>query len=240
VRPRTDVLDPGPVGAARGRRIGQVLFSSLYRCRVLDADKVPASGPVLLASNHTGILDGPLVFGMAPRPAHFLVKSELFHGPVGWVLGQCGQIAIDRTHADRHALHQALAVLERGGVLGVFPEGSRGLGDVAAVHAGVTWLALTSGAPIVPIACLGTRRRGAGVNRPPAPGHEVAVVFGDPVRLTADPGLPRREVHRRQTERLRLVLAAHVVESSRRTGIPLTSAGAAENRSASTNLEEAS
>jgi len=132
------VLEPGPGGAARGRRVGQLLFHSLYRTKTIDADKVPASGPVLLAANHTGVLDGPLVFGLAPRPAHFLVKSELFHGPLGWVLEHCSQIRIDRSQADRNALHQALAVLARGGVVGVFPEGSRGLGDVAAVHAGVT------------------------------------------------------------------------------------------------------
>jgi len=213
--------------------VGYALFSSLYRASVVDADKVPSSGPVLLASNHTGVLDGPLVFGLSPRPAHFLVKAELFHGPVGWVLDRCGQIPIDRSRADRRALQQAVAVLARGGVVGVFPEGSRGVGDVAAVHAGVTWLALASGAPVVPIACLGTRRPGAGVGRPPAPGHRVAVVFGNPVRLTAAEGLPRREVNRQQTERLRRVLAAHVVESSRRTGISLHGV-------ARSHLEEAS
>ena len=233
---RVEVLDPGPVGAARGRRIGQVLFHTLYRSRILGAEHVPASGPVVLASNHTGVLDGPLVFGLAPRPAHFLVKAELFHGPVGWVLDRCGQIPIDRSRADRRALQQALAVLARGGVVGVFPEGSRGLGDVAAVHAGVTWLALTSGAPVVPIACLGTRRPGASIGRPPAPRQRVAVVFGEPVRLAAEPGLPRREVHRQQTEGLRRLLAAHVVESSRRTGIPLMSTGPATGP----DLEEAS
>ena len=229
----TAVMDPHPAGAACGRRVGHALFSSLYRASVVDPDKVPASGPVLLASNHTGILDGPLVFGLSPRPAHFLVKTELFHGPLGWVLDRCGQIPIDRTRADRRALQQAVTVLARGGVVGVFPEGSRGLGDVAAVHAGVTWLALASGAPVVPIACLGTRRPGASIGRPPAPRQRVAVVFGDPVRLTATDGLPRREVNRQQTERLRRVLAAHVVESSRRTGIPLHGA-------LGSHLEEAS
>jgi 1-acyl-sn-glycerol-3-phosphate acyltransferase len=182
------------------------------------------------------VLDGPLVFGLAPRPVHFLVKSELFHGPVGWVLDHCSQIPIDRSQADRRALRLALAVLGRGGVVGVFPEGSRGLGDVASVHAGITWLALSSGAPVVPIACLGTRRPGAAVGRPPAPGQRVAVVFGAPIRLAAEPGLPRREVSRRETERLRRLLAAHVVASSRRTGIPMAPAPPALRSS----LEEAS
>jgi 1-acyl-sn-glycerol-3-phosphate acyltransferase len=201
--------------------VGHALFNSLYRSQVVDAHLVPTSGPVLLASNHTGILDGPLVYGLAPRPAHFLVKAEMFHGVMGWLLNQCGQIRIDRSTADRNALAQALSVLRRGGVVGVFPEGSRGLGDVSVAHAGVTFLALATGAPVVPIACLGTRRPGAGVGRPPVPGHRVAVVFGEPVRLVAPRDLPRREASRGQTERLRQVMAQHVLNSSRRTGIPL-------------------
>lgn len=234
--PLTSTTSPAPARAARGRRVGQVLFHSLYRSRIVGAERVPTSGPVLLASNHTGILDGPLVFGLAPRPAHFLVKAEMFHGFPGWVLDRCGQIPIDRSRADRRALQQALAVLARGGVVGVFPEGSRGRGDVAAVHAGVTFLALASGAPVVPIACLGTRRPGDGVGRPPSPGNRVAVVFGDPVQLTAAPGLSRREASRQQTERLRRVLAEHVADSSARTGIPLLD----EHSDPRVDLEDAS
>ncbi len=105
--------------------------------------------------------------------------------------------------------------------MGVFPEGSRGLGDVAAVHEGITWLAMQSGAPVVPVACLGTRPPGGGVGRPPRPLQRVAVAFGDPVRLTARPGVPRRTASRELTEQLRGVLAAHVRDSSERLGIAL-------------------
>lgn len=212
---------PTARGAAIGRRIGTALFRSLYRCTVLDPGKVPPQGPVLLASNHTGIIDGPLVFGVAPRPLHFLVKQEFFHGFPGWVLDHVGQIPIDRAGVDRTALTSALAALRRGDAVGVFPEGARGRGDVAAVHEGVTWLALQSGAPVVPVACLGTRSPGAGVGRPPVPGHRMAVVFGDPVSLVASPDLPRRTASRELTEQLRVVLSAHVRSSAERTGIAL-------------------
>lgn len=212
---------PSASRAAVGRRIGTALFRSLYRCTVVDAHKVPQHAAVLLASNHTGILDGPLVLGLAPRPLHFLVKQEFFHGLPGWVLDNVGQIPIDRSGVDRTALLTALAVLHRGGAVGVFPEGARGLGDVAAVHQGVTWLALQSGAPVVPVACLGTRSQGAAVGRPPGPGHRVAVVFGDPVTLVASPDLPRRDASRELTEQLRLVLAGHVRASAERTGIAM-------------------
>jgi 1-acyl-sn-glycerol-3-phosphate acyltransferase len=214
-------VPPSSRGAAGGRRVGQLLFHSLYRTATVDSVRVPPTGPVLLASNHTGVLDGPLVFGLAPRPVHFLVKTEMFRGFAGWVLDRCGQIPIDRSGVDRTALQTALEVLRRGGAVGVFPEGSRGRGDVAAVHEGVTWLAMASGAPVVPVACLGTRRPGAGVGRPPRPGQRVGVVFGDAVHLVSTPGLPRRQASRELTEQLRQLLAGHVRTSSERTGIPL-------------------
>ncbi|MGN6302303.1 MAG: lysophospholipid acyltransferase family protein [Angustibacter sp.] len=211
------------LGAASGRRIGKLLFSSVYRSTTLDAWRVPTSGPVLFASNHTSFLDGPLVFGLAPRPVHFLVKTEMFHGLTGWFLDRFGQIPVDRSGVDRSALHSALEVLQTGGAVGVFPEGSRGLGDVATVHEGITWLAMRSGAPVVPVACLGTRVAGDEVGRPPRPLHRVAVAFGDPVTLQAPAGIPRRVASRELTEQLRGTLAAHVRDSSRRLGIALHS-----------------
>ncbi len=215
------VTAPAPLRAAVGRRVWQGVFHGCYRSTTIDGHRVPTSGPVLLASNHTGLIDGPLVFGMAPRPTHFVVKQELFHGLSGWILNQMGQIPIDRSSADRTAITTALAVLRRGGVVGVFPEGSRGLGDVAAVHAGVTFLAMASGAPIVPVACLGTRPEGSSISRPPRPGRRLAVVFGDPFTLTPPPDLPRREASRLLTEQVRSTLADHVRASSARTGIAI-------------------
>lgn len=214
---------PTHLGAASGRRIGKLLFSSVYRSTTLDVWRVPTSGPVLLASNHTSFLDGPLVFGLAPRPVHFLVKTEMFHGVTGWFLDRFGQIPVDRSGVDRTALHTGLEVLHGGGAVGVFPEGARGLGDVASVHEGITWLAMRSGAPVVPVACLGTRVVGDDVGRPPRPLHRVAVAFGDPVTLTAPVGVPRRVASRQLTEELRSTLAAHVRDSSQRLGMALHS-----------------
>ena len=217
----TQVTAPAPLRAAVGRRVWQGVFHGFYRSTTIDGHRVPTSGPVLLASNHTGLIDGPLVYGLAPRPAHFVVKQEMFHGISGFILTQMGQIPIDRSSADRTAITTALAVLARGGVVGVFPEGSRGLGDVAAVHAGVTFLAMASGAPIVPVACLGTRPLGGSVSRPPRPGQRLAVVFGDPFTLTPPAGMPRREASRLLTEQVRSTLAHHVRASAERTGIAI-------------------
>lgn len=214
-------VPPGARRAATGRRIWRGVFRTFYRTTIVDDHLVPATGPVIMASNHSGLIDGPLVMGLAPRPAHFMVKREMFHGVAGVILRGMGQIPVDRTVADRTAIGTTLAVLARGDAVGVFPEGSRGRGDVASVHAGVTFLALASGAPVVPVACLGTRPEGAGPGRLVTPFSRLAVVFGEPFSLEAPAGVPRREANRVLTEQLRQRLAAHVHASSERTGIPL-------------------
>ena len=68
---------------------------------------------MLLAANHTGVIDGPILHGVVPRHAHLMVKEEMFRGPLGRVLRGAGQIPVDRT-GGRAALTSALAVLKRG------------------------------------------------------------------------------------------------------------------------------
>jgi 1-acyl-sn-glycerol-3-phosphate acyltransferase len=218
---RASYLAPDGRRAAVGRAAWRAVFRTFYRTQIVDDHLVPATGPLIMAANHSGLVDGPVVMGLAPRPAHFMVKKEMFHGISGVILRAVGQIPVDRTVADRTAIGTTLAVLARGDVVGVFPEGSRGAGDVAAVLAGVTFLALASGAPVVPVACLGTRPEGGGPGRLVRPFSRLAVVFGEPFTLQAPAGVPRREANRLLTEQLRQRLAAHVHASSARTGIPL-------------------
>jgi 1-acyl-sn-glycerol-3-phosphate acyltransferase len=143
-----------PLGIVR-RSIG-ALVRMAFRVRVLGLEHLPASGPVLVAGNHTGLLDGPIVFTMLPRPSVFLVKSELYSGPWAKVFDFARQIPVRRGAPDRTALTRALGVLEAGGVLGVFPEGTRGEGKLETIQHGIGYLALRAGCPIVPVACLGT------------------------------------------------------------------------------------
>lgn len=218
---RPSYVAPDGRRAAVGRAAWRAVFRTFYRTEIVDDHLVPTTGPLIMAANHSGLIDGPVVMGLAPRPAHFMVKKEMFHGISGAILRAVGQIPVDRTVADRTAIGTTLAVLARGDVVGVFPEGSRGAGDVAAVHAGVTFLALASGAPVVPVACLGTRPEGGGPGRLVRPFSRLAVVFGEPFTLKAPAGVPRREANRLLTEELRQRLAAHVHASSARIGIPL-------------------
>ena len=212
---------PGPGRARLGRTVGHVLVVLLYAARATGRANVPADGPVVLAANHTGYLDGALVLAMAPRPSHFLVLAKNFEGFVGHLLRWSGQIPIDQSRGDRQALAQAVEVLGRGGVIGIFPEGGRGRGDLASAGKGVAWLALHSGAAVVPTACLGTRRTGHLAASWPRLRSRLVVDFGPPVALDLPDGLPGRARLDLATEQIQAALIAHVRAAEVRHGIPL-------------------
>ncbi|MBZ5734117.1 1-acyl-sn-glycerol-3-phosphate acyltransferase [Nocardioides sp. TRM66260-LWL] len=155
------------------------------------AAHVPARGPVILAPNHIGVIDGPLVAIVAPRPVHALTKSEMFVGRTGTFLRHAGQIPLDRWRTDVAAVRSCLRVLRDGGVVGVFPEGRRGDGELTRLHGGAAYLALVAGAPIVPVALFGTRQPGADADALPPRGARIDVAFGEPLGLVPQPW-PRR------------------------------------------------
>ena len=205
-------LDPTretiPLGIIR--RLVAGLLRLLFRLRVLGAENLPHTGPVLLAGNHTGFLDGPIVFMMLPRPSHFLVKSELYSGPWAKVLEFARQIPVHRGTPDRTALRRALDVLGADGVLGVFPEGTRGEGRLETVQHGIGYLALRAGCPVVPVVCTGTADalpKGKLLPRFRAP---IDVVFGPAFRIEVS-GDPRaRASVAEAAEQVRVHLLAHL------------------------------
>lgn len=144
---------------------------------------VPASGPVILASNHIGWLDGPLMFVTSPRPAHALVKEEEFHGHTGRLLRFVGQIKVSRTRNDTGAVRRAVQALAAGQVVLIYPEAKRGAGDFTAFKNGVAYLALVSGAPVVPVTIVGTRLSGEPAGARPAKGSRLDIVYGEPIQL---------------------------------------------------------
>lgn len=197
----------------------------LWRPRVLGAWRLPAHGPVILAVNHSNMLDGPMLIGTCPRPVHFLVKKEVFTGPLDPFLRRIGQLPVDRSGADRTAVTSALAVLARGGVLGIFPEGTRGAGEFASLRAGLAYFAVRSGAPVVPVACFGTTERGRVIRGLPPLRGRVDVVFGEPfhAREGGGPGGPgagrgTRKVLDAATVRIQERLTAHLKQARSATG----------------------
>nr|WP_018549285.1 lysophospholipid acyltransferase family protein [Streptomyces sp. LaPpAH-108] len=215
----SDPALPSERGAEIGRRIGVGLMYGLWRPRVLGAWKVPASGPVIFAVNHSHNIDGPMVMGVAPRPTHFLIKQEAFTGPLDPFLTGIGQLKVDRTSADRTAIARALGVLESGGVLGIFPEGTRGEGDFASLRAGLAYFAVRSGAPIVPVAVLGSAEKpGRLIKALPPLRSRVDVVFGDPFEAGDGSGLRTRKALDQATERIQKRLTAHLENARRLTG----------------------
>lgn len=210
---------PSERGAEVGRRIGVGLMYGLWKPRVLGAWKVPAAGPVILAVNHSHNVDGPMVMGTAPRPTHFLIKKEAFIGPLDRFLQGIGQVKVDREIADRTAITRALGVLDGGGVLGIFPEGTRGEGDFASLRAGLAYFAVRSGAPIVPVAVLGsTEKRGRLLKGLPPLRSRVDVIFGDPFEVGDDSGRRTRKALDEATVRIRERLTAHLADARRLTG----------------------
>lgn len=210
---------PSEKGAEVGRRIGVGLMYGLWKPRVLGAWKVPTSGPLIFAINHSHNIDGPMVMGVAPRPTHFLIKKEAFIGPLDPFLTGIGQLKVDRDTTDRTAITRALGVLGNGGVLGIFPEGTRGEGDFAALRAGLAYFAVRGGAPIVPVAVLGsTERRGRLVKALPPLRSRVDVVFGDPFDAGDGSGRRTRKALDEATARIQIRLAAHLENARRLTG----------------------
>lgn len=174
-------------------------------------EHLPRSGPVLIAGNHSGFLDGPIVMITLARPSSFLVKSELYDTAVRRVLDFARQIPVHRGTPDRTSLQAGLRVLRGGGVLGVFPEGTRGSGGLETIQHGIGYLALGGDCPIVPVVCTGTADalpKGKAIPRLRAP---INVVFGPPFRLEVD-GDPRtRATIAAAAEQVRTALRDHLV-----------------------------
>lgn len=188
------------------RWIGTWCFRPVLRVHAHHRERIPATGPVVLVANHSSLVDGPLIFGLLGRRSVFLVKQEMFTGILGTGLRGIGQLAVRRGEPDRAPLTAALGVLRGGGLVGVFPEGTRGSGDVAAAQQGAAWLARTSGAQVLPVVCRGTRRpEGSGRRWRP----RVDVLVGEP--LPAPTGRGRAELAA-ATETVRGALAALVAD----------------------------
>jgi 1-acyl-sn-glycerol-3-phosphate acyltransferase len=164
------------------------IFLLLWRVRVEGAEHVPAGGPVVLAPNHVAFLDSVFLPLVVRRRVTFVAKAEYFDSwKTAWFFRACGQIPMRREggSASERALAAARDVLECGGVLGIYPEGTRSPdGRLYRGHTGVARLALACRVPVVPVGLVGTDK----VQRPgsnlPRPFKRVTVRFGAPIDVS--------------------------------------------------------
>jgi glycerol-3-phosphate dehydrogenase (NAD(P)+) len=139
-------------------------FLVYFRMQRVGREHLPRSGPLLLASNHRSFLD-PFVIGtLVRRPVYYMAKRELFEKRLqAWLLNGLGAFPVDRGAGDSDAIDTARAILARGDCVVVFPEGTRvRSGPLGEPRRGVGRLALQTGAPVAPVAVMGSEdvRRG--------------------------------------------------------------------------------
>lgn len=162
-----------------------LILRILVRFRYEGREHVPRSGPFIVAANHASFLDPPLVAaGLRPQSWH-MGKADLFKVPVfGAWLRSVGTFPVRRGVPDRWAIRHSLAVLEQGGVLLIFPEGTRSPdGRLTEPDSGAAMVALRTGAPVVPAAVINSHRVMRKGRRLPSPFGRVIIRYGPPLRV---------------------------------------------------------
>jgi 1-acyl-sn-glycerol-3-phosphate acyltransferase len=138
-------------------RILRPLFMLVYRIEITGREHVPATGPCILAANHVSVMDGFFMGIAVTRQVRFMAKSELYRWPVvKQVLIAAGAFPVVRGADRGRAVAAGVALLEQGAVVGVFPEGTSLPDRKRGYKRGAARLALATGAPLVPIALIGT------------------------------------------------------------------------------------
>jgi 1-acyl-sn-glycerol-3-phosphate acyltransferase len=220
--PRTDdVPHPATGLLTRGRGYLAAAIRRYYRLEQHHPERVPARGPVVLVGNHVGWIDGPLMSIVGPRPVHTLTKIEMFTGPLGRFLTATGQVPVRRYEADIAAVRTCLRVLRDGGAVGVFPEGTRGAGELKRVEPGAAYLAIATGATVCPVIFLGTRLPGASLGTIPPRGSRVVMTYGEPLHFDGHPWPRRRAELREATDRIREALLDTLAQARAATGMEL-------------------
>ena len=158
------------------------------------------SGPLIVAANHVSYLDPPALGCALPRPIRYMAKAELFRIPVlGATIAALGTFPVDRGKGDLQAVRRSLAVLDNGGAIGIFPEGTRNKDGTAQAQTGVAMLAAYSGAPVQPAYISGSARADKL--------HKITVTFGKPMHFTKKSRTDRDELKQWRDDIMTSILA---------------------------------
>lgn len=175
------------------QRVLSTLFRAIWRPHIEGLDRIPPRGPVLIASNHLSFSDSVIIPVLVPRRVHFLAKKEYFTTPGLRGFGMkifftaVGAVPVKRSGRRddaMDALNTGLEVLRSQRAFALYPEGTRSRdGRLYRGRTGVAWLALKSGAPVVPVGVAGTERlQPIGTRLPRI--VKVSLRFGDPIDVT--------------------------------------------------------
>lgn len=173
------------------------------RLRVDGRERIPREGGLLIVSNHMSWWDPVILGSIVPRPIHYLAKKEVFKGPfTRWFFTNAGAIPVDRQRGGNvEAMAAARDVLDAGGCVGIFPEGTRAApGRTLPPRTGAARLALATGVDVMPVAILSDRFWGRGMGLPKF-GEKVYVAVGETMRVPRDAaGADDPDVARKVTE----------------------------------------
>lgn len=155
----------------------RILFKIFLRLEVKGAENIPATGPLVIASNHLSLLDPPVIGVASTRKVHFMAKQELFVPVLGDIYKLLGAFPVKRGGADRTAIKHGIDLMLDGGVLAIFPEGTRSkTGALGKAEPGALMMAGKAKAVIVPTCVKGTDIKRQGNLWP-----QVNVKFGKPI-----------------------------------------------------------
>jgi len=182
------------------RRFFSGLVRAIYRLEVAGADRLPATGPAVVAANHDSVLDGIILGAAISRELRFVAKAELWRSRLlAWALDGLGAIPIERGRSDYLAAARVLQALASGQAVVIFPQGAVG-GD-RVWKQGAAHAALLTGAPLVPVRLVGTARA---LSRGKIGFPRLRVIIGEPIEVTRAPEEP--DAAAELTEQLRVAV----------------------------------
>lgn len=202
------------------RKLLYVFATSFFRwlshLSVIGLENIPKQGPAILAVNHTGIIDAPLIFSLVPRNdlTALVAKKHLKNTFLRMIVNIVGGIWINRDEADTHAIRAAREHLKKGGLLGVAPEGTRSSsGELDYGKNGVVYLAEKAAVPIIPIAISGTfkgMKKMLSLKRP-----MIVVRVAEPIQFAPVNRSDRETVLQQHTDEIMCQIAAMLPPSQR-------------------------
>jgi 1-acyl-sn-glycerol-3-phosphate acyltransferase len=174
------------------RAIAEPALRWYFHLTVRGAERLPLSGPVVLAANHESMWDIPLLVVASPLPIVFMAEEGVFGSPAAsWIFTRLGSFPVRRGAGDLRAIRAALAVVRSRRVLGICPEGTRSPGTLLPFRPGAAWIALASGAPLVPAGITGTGEIASAKGFIPRRAR-VEISFGELIDVVREPDASKR------------------------------------------------